>query len=261
MMYFMFHFGRSGSTVLTNCIGQSEDVFWHGEIFSRNVHIGSGFDGSQYKSKQGGGSFSLDEFIDYIKACKKYARPSEDIEYGCEIKSYHFELGLFKFTLDECLERLRVEFDCKFIFLERKNSLRRILSCLMANETNVWHKSSNNDNEISKKLTLDINALPDADLGFKSDLHSTLSHSEKVNRKYKESILEMQGMCLSYEFDLKSDVMIGVDKLSSFMNLPEYKPEVKYKKTNPQEISSLITNFIDVKKVLESSRFDWMLRD
>jgi hypothetical protein len=256
MIYFMFHFGRSGSSVLTNSIGQHPNVFWHGEIFSKNVTIGDGFENTEYSKKQGGGEFTIEQFIEYIRKCIDFSnykyKPSTI--YGCEIKSYHFEYNNFKFSLAECLQKLQEEFDCEFIFLERKNSFRRILSCQIANQSNVWHVSSE-----SKKTHLtyvDVNNFSDFDLNYTGTLIETLNHSNIKQAEYRYIVEKYDGAYFSYEDELEHDVYKGVNRLVSIMGLSDFKPEIKYKKTNPKGLNETVCNYDEVNEVLKSNKLN-----
>jgi hypothetical protein len=252
MIYFMFHFGRSGSTVLTNSIGQHPNVFWHGEIFSKNVTIGDGFENTEYSKKQGDGEFTIEEFIEYIRNCMGFSnyKVEGNTIYGCEIKSYHFEFDKFKFTFTDCLKRLKEEFNCKFIFLERKNSLRRILSCQLANQSNVWHLSA--ESLETNTISVDVEGFKDVDLNYNGSLIDTLKNSSCKQVEYSNVVQKNEGLYLSYEGDIQHDVLKAINKLAFYMNIADFKPEIKFKKTNPSELKHMVDNY----KVVEDSLID-----
>lgn len=254
MIVFMFHFGRSGSTVLTNCINQSPEIFWQGEIFSDNIYISPEFENSSWFEKQGGAAcFTLDEFIDYIKFCISESKYKEDgaKHYGCEIKSYHFEFGRFQFSLVECLNKLREEFSAEFIFLERTNSLRRILSSLLGAQKNIWHLHE--ESVTPNKITIDVNDFHDADLNFRGHIATVCDNSKKKNAEYRNAILSMQGQYIEYESDIDNSSLVGFYKLVEFIGVDSFQPIIKFKKTNPQPLSEIIINYEEVLPFLTSS--------
>jgi len=226
----MFHFGRCGSTALTDAMSRIPGLFWHGEIFSEDTWVNSEFDALGLSKLKGLGRFECTEFLDFISAAKQgmerdigqpighnvseatgdhFAAGSSKsslgnalsflasrfrdsrfgflmrrkgvqrdahysfMHYGCEIKGYHFEYGYFNFSLDDALSALAARFpDSKFIFLKRRNSLRRILSSTVARQTGVYHVKTSVDGP--NKFKIDLDSFADIDLHFHGEITAVL---------------------------------------------------------------------------------------
>lgn len=261
---FLFHYGRSGSTVLTQSLSQLDGVFWHGEIFSANTHMYKGFENSDFSRLKGDGVFqNTKKVCDYIKDARDgYLRSVErdTSVYGCEIKAYHFEGGLFKFSLTELLAELKEEFDNPlFVFLKRDNSLRRIVSMEVARQKGLWHTKDSLEAG-SHKITLNSKSLKDTSLGFSSDLLSVIRNSKLKEDFYEKQIIQENGLGLSYEGDIDNQIQPTVDNLALSMGVPRKQVDVRLKKTNPHPLSDIITNYAEIESLLKSTDYRWMLQ-
>ena len=257
----MFHFGRSGSTVLTQSLSQLDNVIWHGEIFSGATHMYAGFEDSRFASKKGNGEFQIGEFVDYIADAKNnYLQQigKQDAIYGCEIKGYHFEGGLFKFSLDQAIQALSDHFDdARFIFLRRKNALRRVVSMEIAKRTNVWHLKT--DEPSLNRIDTDFSNIRDTSLGFHGTILEVLKNSEKVEREFSKSIRSFGGLELVYEDDIVGNMFSAIQKICSAFSI-EYKDTVvELKKTNPHALEEIVINYEKLEKSLTGSEFEHML--
>lgn len=255
MDIFMFHFGRCGSTVLADSIKQIPGFVWHGEIFSRTTFVYKGFENSRWQEKKGNGQFTIDEFIDFIKDAKGgFFKPRHDrVHYGCEIKGYHFEYNFFKFSLEQALTALANEFSgCKFIFLQRSNSLRRILSSLIARDTNVYHTSSNLQ---INTIKLDFDNFCDYDLNNRGDILSVLAKSASREKYYMDTIVSNGGFIINYESDIQNDINDAMSLISTNLGVPLIKPKVVFVKTNPSPINHIVINYDELLKKLSGTEY------
>lgn len=262
MNVFMFHFGRCGSTVLADSINQIPGFVWHGEIFSRGVFVYKGFENTPWHSKQGDGKFTLDEFIEYINVAKSglLSRTSHKPHYGCEIKGYHFEYNNFNFSLDEALARLEEEFDdCKFIFLWRENSLRRIISSLTARETKLYH--STQPVSTCHRLFIQLDYFRDFDLNSAGDIVDVLENSAQKEKLYINCTREHDGLILSYEQHIEPGVVNAINIICDKFGLNRINPTVRLHKTNPGSISNSVANIEELQQRLSGTRFCQFLSD
>ncbi len=251
MNLFLFHSGRVGSTFLASLLKQISGVCWNGEIFSKNVFVYKGFNELDISRKQGDGVFSLYEFIEYINKAKsgKASNFCDEIScYGCEIKTYHFEKNFFKFNFEDCLNELQNEFEnCKFVFIYRKETLRRLVSAQVARENKIYHLTGEQKADLTK-IILDTNDYYDSDLNIKGALSGVIMEAKKKERGYMSTIEKHGGVILEYEEDLNNDYMAGVRKITHDWppNLLPEKFKVSLNKTNPFKLEDIIINYKEV---------------
>ena len=67
---------------------------------------------------------------------------------------------------------------------------------------------------------------------------------------------------LSYEADIATDPTVGYRRICEFLNLtPQDDASVSYAPLNPFPLSSIITNFPEVRQTLRGTRYEWMLEE
>ncbi len=257
MNVFMFHFGRCGSTVLGRAISNSPGVFWHGEIFSDQVPVYEGFQELDISKKQGAGFFTLEEFLEYVVVAKIGAHASQGnkfLHYGCEVKSYHFECGFFKFSIDESLDALNNCFpEARFIFLRRRNSLRRILSAIIARQTGIYHVV--NPVTAPNKVLIDLDNFEDADLNFRASILDVLRNSVIVEERYAKAIRQINGLEIFYEDHIDGGVVKALEAISKGFSLETSDVVVDLERTNPFPLSAMIENFEELRMRLHDTEF------
>ncbi|MEO8331584.1 MAG: hypothetical protein ABI479_04065 [Gallionella sp.] len=258
MNVFMFHFGRSGSTVLANAIASIPDFFWHGEIFTGGTVVYDGFEALELSSKKGGGRFDCSEFLEFIDVAKQGIERQIGhpiMRYGCEIKSFHFEFGYFSFPLENALEALASSFpDSRFIFLRRRNSLRRILSATIARQTGIYHIKTVVDKP--NRIQIDLDAFEDADLNFRGEITAVLRNSMAVENRYAEAILKHGGFEICYEDHIEASLEPAMTILSQQLDVECVVPETQLRKTNPFPLSETIENYEELWQRLSVAGMD-----
>ena len=125
----MFHIGRSGSTVLSDLLGQHSRVFWDGQIYER---LFEQLEASSTRVAPGSVARH-----NAITALQFRMRAAGERVYGFEVKFFH--LRCFGIDLKEYVAHLRALGFTHFVILERRNYLRKILSSVVAHR--VGHVS------------------------------------------------------------------------------------------------------------------------
>ena len=254
MNVFMIHFGRCGSTALADDITRIPGFFWHGEIFSEGTLVYDGFEASELSKKKIAGSadFDLSEFLDFIDVAKRGIQQQigrHITRYGCEIKGYHFEYGYFKFSLDTALGALASRFpDSRFIFLRRRNSLRRILSSVLARQTGVYHVTTFVDTP--NRIKLDLNHFVDMDLNCRGEITAVLRNSMMLGGRFSEVVLRHGGFEICYEDHIKNSMDPAMAILSDRLKVERVLSETHLKKTNPFAMIDMIENYDDLRERL-----------
>lgn len=243
----MFHVGRCGSTVLGSLLGQHSRIFWDGEIYNRRLRLWE-TDQNQIRRRTGS--------VDAIRFLRQRMRYAGTRFYLFEVKFFH--LDLLDVDLSDYVERLKSLGVDYFIILDRRNHLRKIVSSLIARETQSYHRS-HGENAALKRVYVDTKKLR-VDWDEKS-LVSYLTD-------YGAHLHELEGLLhgerilsLTYEDDVYDDPLVAYGKVINFLGARWEEVSVEYGRTNPFRLEQMILNFDEVKQVLSGTEFEWMLHD
>ena len=239
----MVHIGRCGSTVLSNMIEQSFSIHWAGELYEP-IFKAFGTNLGQFKQCP----------IDFLKGDMASAKKAR---YGFEFKPYHLQLlgqdpSAFLNTLVE------LGFT-KFIFLDRANRLRKIVSSLKAKSTGVYHVSPGYIRRNPRgKIYVNINQV-EIDHDSKTLLEYLVDYDRDVSL-YLELLGSKNPLILEYSRHIQNDPYVGYQYVSRFLDLPHgIKPKIYYNRTNPFGLESIIENYQDVIDLLKPTKYAWML--
>jgi LPS sulfotransferase NodH len=236
----LFHVGRSGSTVLGDLLYQDKRLFWDGEVIRQFIR----------EHEHAG----LEQTSAYIRQRTRLAGNGRI--YGCEIKPFHIQLA--GVTLDGFVAELERAGFTRFIVLERRNYLRKIVSSLIAAQTERWHNSSYEKAEHAS-VTIDPACIEIDDTA--SSLLDTLDTYAGEFARLREVLEGRNLLWLSYEEDISNDPRCAYAKVCEFLALPPGKVATRYAKTNPWPLAELIDNYREIRDVLEGTPYAWMTND
>lgn len=241
----LLHAGRSGSTVLGKVLDAQPGLYWDGEVLSK-AHVGT--KGEAYKRL----------VSDKVARANWYKGRS----IRCNGGIFGFELKYSQLSLMGSSPLIEVEnfedVPVLFVLLQRKNSLRRLLSIAHGMNTGEWHKGSPS----SSRTLICVDNI----FNWGCTLHEwLLKERNDFNGAY--SAICGQGasyLRLSFEDDILPDPNIAARKVCDFIgldmafyrNLPGLKRDVSY-----LPLESLILNFGEVKNHLSGTDFDVLLTD
>ncbi|MEK9826166.1 MAG: hypothetical protein VW395_07815, partial [Methylotenera sp.] len=195
---------------------------------------------------------------DPIKVLTDRIKLHSDTHYGFEVKFNHLEhcdVSIADYLAE--IERMGID---KYITLERKNILRKIVSSLVAEKTNVWHVKDGKEGP-KGKITISCDALKVE--RKEGSLLELLDHYTKhFNQLY--ALLEKSNiklLKLTYEDDIEADPSVGFNKAIAFFGLPPFQANVRLKKTNPYPLSSIVENIDEVRAYLKNTPYAWMVED
>lgn len=244
----MLHYGRCGSSVLCDLIGQHPSIYWDAEVFS-----------NMFRKRLWETYFIQDPILllrtRMLRAGWRY--------YGFETKchpAYNLRetiLNLSPSSYIHVLKELNYQY---FIVLKRKNYLRQQLSEQICGVTGPagWHQS------VKQKPNLHQVALNVQCVGFGCKRVPLLASFEERDRVYSEFEHLLAGdrtLWLTYEEDIFSDPRLGYQRVCEFLGILPREVKVKRGRTNPFPLPDLIQNFAEVENCLRSTRYEWMLYD
>ncbi|MDK2771861.1 MAG: sulfotransferase [Flavobacterium sp.] len=137
----------------------------------------------------------------------------------------------------------------KIIHLRRENFLRVHLSKLIADKTDVWVSTSNENKIEDKKVLVDVNL-------FLKDVEKTNLFIEKTRNQFKDH----QYIEITYEELVKDNQKI-LSNILSFLNLSDCKLNSPLKKQNNEKLEEIILNYDEVYNNLKNSEFEYLLND
>lgn len=237
----IWHIGRCGSTVLSSILNQHPKIQ------------------------------SLKEFLNPIMQAKSLGKEIPDIETTFqELKNYNpskiqilevkfleaQHLSVYNISLPDLINRfIEIGYD-KFIILERKNYLNRMISHCVGQETRIFHLKEGEKPRLHS-ITMDVNKISvGKDKKSLIDWFKDFEGSYGRLRSYLSDSIFLE---LQFEEDIQSNVIQAYEKVCLFLNVETYNSEVPFARTNPFDKRDILINFKEVEKVLKETKYSWML--
>ena len=241
----IWHVGRCGSSVLGHCYNQNPHMQWENEIFNRFMpqNIGTG------------NIPPLDIVISEVRE-----RQQRDVQL-IEVKFLNDQhLGIFGLTAVELAGVLRNHGYKHSVILERRNILRRMISHCLANETSIYHISSNESPPSRKSVHININKIQ-----VGQSTRSLLDWLDVITASYRElkrSLRSLNGFLhLTYDDHIKTDPIVGYMALCDYLSIPRVPVQVKLRPTNPFPMSEIVCNYVELFHIISSTEHAWMLEE
>ncbi len=242
----MFHFGRSGSTVLGDMLNQHKHIHWDGEIYEDVTSI--------IESQHGQFIYGDETYrYDPIAVLQKRLGRYPDIHYGFEVKYNQLEhcgMGLEWYL--PTLDTLGVN---RFIVLRRKNILRKIISSLIAQQSGVWHTTTENPTPANSVKINPDKLCVERKTGSLLEL---LKHYSDYMDKLDTLLGEKEPLLLTYEDDIENNPFIGFNKIIEYLDLTPIVPNIHLVKTNPFPLQTLVENPEEIQAYLAKTPYAWM---
>jgi hypothetical protein len=229
------HTGRCGSTVLGDLLGQHPDVGWAGELFNPRHEIWQGQ-------------------ASPLAVVEAHRQSRGKVVYGLEIKTWDSRhTGL---PLRDMLQALDEAYSLQRILLWRRNTLRTLVSFLVARKRDQWHQLTGARPRLVP-VRIDLSQFVCRGIAA-----SLLTHLERV----EQEVVYVRGLFgqrpyleLTYEDDIEQQPLQGYAKAAAFLGLGEFTPVQRLSRMNPFRLEAMIENFAEVRSALEGTHFAWML--
>lgn len=242
----VFHVGRSGSRVLSNALDQHPAIHCEGELLKGAYRM--------TPAVRAAGK-PLREPCDPVRAVRaRLPRAGLRAFYGFEVKFYHLRGNGME--LDAFVDGVARAGVTHFVALERRNTLRKVVSRLVGRERGRMHYRSG---EIPPptRIVLDVDAV-DMDSDVKP-LRVFLEGFERDFQRLRELLGSRRSLWLRYEDDVEADPRRASDRVCDFLGLPRHRPRVHYTRTTPEPLRQVLANYDDVARHLAGTPFAWML--
>lgn len=243
----VFHIGRCGSTVLRGMLDATPGLVTDGEVFSVSF--------PPLRAQDPGltaHAFAAARFA------QRQARMQPGGHYVFEVKFFSTldpaKTGLDLVALVAMLQGLGVD---GAVVLRRANSLRRLVSTLIAVQRGDYHLRP------GQALALpQVKLLPKAvHLGAFFELRALL---QQIDDEYQQldGVLAGAGLpvChIGYEADFQADPRVAYAKVCDFLEVAPARVDPPLQRINDRPLSEVIENYTQVSDHLVGTRFEWML--
>ena len=140
----------------------------------------------------------------------------------------------------------------RFVVLERKNILCRIVSSEVGHQHRTWHLRT------GRKVKLNRIRLP---LVFDGGL-SLLERLEGIRSWYAAARCELRGCStleLDYETHILSNPTAAYRAVCGYVGIEPAPVRVRHQRVNPFPLSELVSNYGEIESLLSGTDFEWML--
>jgi LPS sulfotransferase NodH len=262
--YCMIHEGRCGSTVLASILSQHPGIVHLNEIVSRGAWVSDDFTGSDLERRRDDLGVSIAELCDFVRATAELSKSSNKpgrLFTGFEIKLNQLTRPYLACDLATLVDTLSAGLGVvRFVFVTRRNILRRHVSTLRCLHRNVTHAKDIADVNF-EMVRIDPDSVRDLSYDFTTihpDITTFLESSEARRLEVRDFALGRGELYLEYE-DFERDPVIGAGSILDHLGLPRFLPESPLLKTGDRHLSDLVENFAEIADVLRGTRWENML--
>jgi len=240
-----FHMGRCGSTVLAYMLNDHSKIYWDSEPFSPYM---------EGRKKH----YDKKEFVEHTLEMSRHREIS--MIYGFETKylpQQHLSHNCINMELENYIAVLEELNFSSFIVLHRKNYLRRVISTLIATQTEIWH--SKKTAASPEKVIVPINSSDNGVLA--APILELFQIMDESFNHLKKLLATRDTLSLIYEDDILEDPRVAYRKVCEFIGVEDESPKIKLYRTNPFSYEDTVINFGEVKSTLLNTKYSWMLDD
>ena len=245
----MLHTGRSGSTLLASMLDRHPEMFCDGETIERPFHQLAHAEGTSIAKQFG--AIDLGAAVGHLD--KRIRRLSAGRIYCAELQPYQLEMmGAALPDLLAAIEPLGFD---RFIILNRRNHLRKIVSHMIATTYNRHHVKGES---IKSAPTTRLN--PDrCFVGHRMrELVEQIDEYEAFFHESSQLLRGHQVLHLDYDADISSNPQQAYHSVCKFLRVGDHPTTVDLKKTTNFPLTELIENYDDVAQALENTAYSWM---
>ncbi len=244
----MFHFGRCGSTVVGNLLGQHPALRWDGEVFEK------AFTGNM---RMGRLLLGYPALLLRLRMWRWWR-----LGYGFETKlhpAYHLNNDVLDMSISRYVDLLRRAGFDRFVVLERQNYLRQQLSEELGRERGrVWHQKVGTE-PVLQSVSLPVDNLRVG--GFRLSLLESFESRDEVYTEIRRELQDDATLWLTYENEILRKPEAAYDAVCRFIGLEPASVHVRFTRTNPFPLREMILNWDEVAEVVRGTRYEWMLEE
>lgn len=243
----MFHVGRSGSRVLGDLLGQHPEILWDGEVLRPLIRELTATGARIHEVRYADSPESV---------VRSRMRAAAGRLYGFETKFFHLIPATL--PIESYLQRLeRIGVD-RYILLERKNTLRKVVSSLVGRKRGRYHEPA------GRSARLTTVRIDPASVEIDSDRRPLRELLEGYARDLERFKGRMEGRAmlhLTYEDDVAPGPLGAYTRACRFLGVAPARVEVRYSRTTPFPLREVIENFDEVRRALRGTPFERLVEE
>lgn len=253
----MIHPGRVGSTVVAKSLSDCP-IYLGGEIHNQVANNISAWEPEWNY---------IDLFKHTMEASSKkpFSQYGSEVKYPSRLSTYLFEYKPFHGgrlpPIDKAIHEFCQHGVTHYIFLYRKNYIRRYVSYLISASSGIWHTRVSPDNP--HKVMLDTSLCRDSEIGFKSgNLIGAIDHYyNDFVPSMISAISKKNHLILTYEDHVEQDPNVAFKLIKEFLGIHNNVAPVDcgFKRQNAFPLKDIIENYDQVAEVLSSSGYGHLL--
>ena len=259
--FFILHEGRCGSTVLADMISQHPKIVHYSEILTPNTWISEAFERSGWQKQRDARAIRLPDLCAFVRELPEHSKTSSFA--GLEIKFNQLSFHDLDCDLKDLVQTLNIGLGAPhFVFLTRRNALRRHVSTLRCLLHNVTHNTEQT-RRAPDKVTIAGDTMCDFSYDFDllhPSLTSLLEFSDLHRCRVREYALNHGHLYLEYE-DFEHEPLYGAERIFDHLGIPPIKPKSRWTKPGDFPLADLVSNYSDVSRELSGTRWEFMLDD
>ena len=263
--YVIFHTARTGSTALTDQLRQHPQISANGEMFHphRRLHV------ERHWSRR------LCPHKGYLSAVisnarRRWRRKSSAMKAnGCAAHGFQLlqaDIDVLGLSLREAVAQCRRLGFEHFIYLERRNVLRKHISARLAKINTFWHRRKDEAPRADYRSTLRVDFADGGRISGRPH-HSMLARldaEQAHNQSMRDYLNEARQrgerwLHLVYEDDIEQTPRAAYEKVCEFLDMKATRTKCNVLRLNPKPLSQIIENFDEVREHLSGTRYEAML--
>lgn len=222
--FVIFGQARTGSSLLVNLLNSNPDIHCDGELLQERILL------SRY----------------FVRA-KALLSPKRI--YGFKLLSYQIQ-NVQKLCNPSAFIRDLDSHNFKFLYLQRRNVLRKQLSNLYAHNTRVFHIRRGETAQAKQKVYV-----------APKDLFTWIKESEKLKQFEMAALKNIHYLPLYYEDDLldQASHQATVDRISDFLEIPRCSASTDMIKVTPLHFPDFIENYEEIIQFISQTEYSKFL--
>ena len=171
-------------------------------------------------------------------------------------------------TIEQAVEFFKRKNLNHFIFLQRRNVLRKYISGQLGKINTFWHKRKGEALPADYRSLLHVDFADGGKMSGRTDCNmlTRLDAEQAYNQSMRDYIAEARQrgerwLHLVYEDDIEQSPKVAYEKVCEFLGVEAVEVECLYQRINTAPLSEIIENYDEVREYLRGTRYEAMLEE
>jgi len=235
-----FHHGRCGSTVVARMLSEHPRLRTFGEVLDKPFRLGQ----------------APAPAANMLRACRTVAAPARTV---AEVKFFECQhIAVYRHTIPEFLDQVRRAGYDRYIVLDRRNYLHKVVSVAIAS-ARAGKRAFKVGEEVPKTIiTLDLQAVRIQ--GKAAPILELFDYMDAQNAKLRQHLANENVLELTYEDDIEADPRVAYDKICAWLGITPQPTAARLSRARQVPVRETVRNWDEVVAALTGTRYAWMLQ-